>query len=270
MIKFRNVSKTYEKGIKAVKNLSLTINDGEFVFIAGRSGSGKSTVIRLITGELRPTEGLIEVNGTNLSRVKKRELPQYRRHLGIVFQDFRLLNDRNVYENVAFAQRVIGKSGAEARENVTRILKLVGLSSKYKSMPEELSGGEQQRTAIARALVNDPDILLADEPTGNLDEANSRDIMDLLLEINRRGTTVVVITHSREAIESAGKRVIFMEKGVVLDDIPCMESRHTAVSAAPQIQGMSGSAVPRPRGRSRRRPVPEESVMEMRAEDESS
>lgn len=268
MIKFRNVSKTYEKGIKAVKNLSLTINDGEFVFIAGRSGSGKSTVIRLITGELRPTEGLIEVNGTNLSRVKKRELPQYRRHLGIVFQDFRLLNDRNVYENVAFAQRVIGKSGAEARENVTRILKLVGLSSKYKSMPEELSGGEQQRTAIARALVNDPDILLADEPTGNLDEANSRDIMDLLLEINRRGTTVVVITHSREAIESAGKRVIFMEKGVVLDDIPCMESRHTAVSASPQIQGMSGSAVPRPRGRSRRRPVPEESVMEMRAEDE--
>ena len=244
MIKLRNVSKAYEKNIKAVKNLTLTIDDGEFVFIAGRSGSGKSTILRLLTGELKPTEGLVEVNGTNLSRIKRRELPGYRRHLGVVFQDFRLLNDRNVFENVAFAQKVIGIYGEEARDNVTRVLKMVGLSSKYKNMPDELSGGEQQRTAIARALVNNPDIILADEPTGNLDEANSRDILDLLLEINRRGTTVIVITHSRDAIQRAGKRVIFMEKGTLLDDIPEGESinrpSRESFSAPPGevIQGM--------------------------------
>lgn len=258
MIKFRNVSKTYEKGIRAVKNLSLTIDDGEFVFIAGRSGSGKSTLIKMITGETRPTEGLLEVNGTNMCRIKKRDLPQYRRHLGVVFQDFRLLNDRNVYENVAFAQKVIGKFGQESRDNVTKILKLVGLTAKYKSMPEELSGGEQQRTAIARALVNNPDILLADEPTGNLDEANSRDIMNLLLEINRRGTTVVVITHSREMIEACGKRVVFMEKGEVLDDVPSLEARRTRLntSSGESIVGMGSDGVTaavRRRGRSRRR-----------------
>lgn len=220
MIKFRHVSKTYSKGIRAVKDISLKISDGEFVFIAGMSGSGKSTVIKLITGEIRPTEGMVEVNGIMLNKIKRRELPMYRRHLGVVFQDFRLLNDRSVYENVAFAQRVIGVPAGEIKENVSRMLKLTGLSAKYKCMPEELSGGEQQRVAIARALVNRPDIILADEPTGNLDEKNSADIMDLLTEINEMGTTVVVITHSRQLLETMGKRVIYMEKGAVTGDYP--------------------------------------------------
>ena len=220
MIKFRHVSKTYSKGIRAVKDISLKISDGEFVFIAGMSGSGKSTVIKLITGEIRPTEGMVEVNGIMLNKIKRRELPMYRRHLGVVFQDFRLLNDRNIYENVAFAQRVIGVPAGEIKENVSRMLKLTGLSAKYKCMPEELSGGEQQRVAIARALVNRPDIILADEPTGNLDEKNSADIMDLLTEINEMGTTVVVITHSRQLLETMGKRVIYMEKGAVTGDYP--------------------------------------------------
>ena len=220
MIKFRHVSKTYSKGIRAVKDISLKISDGEFVFIAGMSGSGKSTVIKLITGEIRPTEGMVEVNGIMLNKIKRRELPMYRRHLGVVFQDFRLLNDRSVYENVAFAQRVIGVPAGAIKENVSRMLKLTGLSAKYKCMPEELSGGEQQRVAIARALVNRPDIILADEPTGNLDEKNSADIMDLLTEINEMGTTVVVITHSRQLLETMGKRVIYMEKGAVTGDYP--------------------------------------------------
>ena len=192
-----------------------------------------------------------------MNRIRLRELPKYRRHLGVVFQDFRLLNDRNVYENVAFAQYVAGVFGSEARRNVTEVLKEVGLSSKYKSMPNELSGGEQQRAAIARALVNRPDILLADEPTGNLDEASSRDILDLLLEINRKGTTVVVVTHSRELIEAAGKRVIFMEKGMILDDIPESEQNIRIEDRA--IVGMGAQEPEKRRGRSRRRP---ESVKE--------
>lgn len=220
MIKFRHVSKTYETGTRALKDLNLTVNDGEFVFIAGKSGSGKSTVIKLVTGELAPTDGLIEVNGTFLHRLKKRDIPIYRRTLGVVFQDFRLLNDRNIYENIAFAQRVIGTPAAQTRKNVTRMLRLTGLSAKYKAMPYELSGGEQQKTAIARALVNNPEIILADEPTGNLDEAGSMEIMKLLLEINRMGTTVVVVTHSEKLIRELGKRVIVLDKGMLVDDIP--------------------------------------------------
>ena len=220
MIKFRHVSKIYETGTRALKDLSLTVNDGEFVFIAGKSGSGKSTVIKLVTGELAPTDGLIEVNGTFLHRLKKREIPIYRRTLGVVFQDFRLLNDRNIYENIAFAQRVIGTPAAQTRKNVTRMLRLTGLSAKYKAMPYELSGGEQQKTAIARALVNNPEIILADEPTGNLDETGSMEIMKLLLEINRMGTTVVVVTHSEKLIRELGKRVIVLDKGMIVDDIP--------------------------------------------------
>lgn len=220
MIKFRHVSKTYETGSRGIKDLSLTINDGEFVFIAGKSGAGKSTVIKLVTGELEPTVGLIEVNGTFLHRLSKKDMPYYRRRLGVVFQDFRLLNDRNIYENIAFAQRVIGVSNAEIRQKVTRMLKLTGLSAKYNAKPGELSGGEQQKAAIARALINDPEVILADEPTGNLDETSSMEVMKLLLEINRMGTTVIVVTHSRKLLETLGKRVIVMERGSIVKDIP--------------------------------------------------
>ena len=219
MIRLIHVSKTYTQGVRAVKDLSLRISDGEFVFIAGRSGSGKSTVIKLLTGEVKPTDGLVEVNGTVLNRIRRRELPMYRRHLGVVFQDFRLLNDRNVFDNVAFAQQVIGVPKEEIRTNVARILKLTGLSAKYRCMPAELSGGEQQRVAIARALVNRPDVILADEPTGNLDEKNTADIMALLQEINGMGTTVIVITHARDLL-SMGKRVIHIEKGSIVGDYP--------------------------------------------------
>ena len=218
MIEFRNVSKTYDTGSRAVKNINLRIEDGEFVFFMGRSGSGKSTLIKLITRELKPTEGEIRVNGWDLSRIRQRDIPKYRRSLGVVFQDFRLLNDRSVFENIAFAQRVIGASRREIRENVPEMMKLTGLSAKYKNMPFQLSGGEQQRVAIARALVNRPSVILADEPTGNLDEKNSREIMNLLLDINKMGTTVIVITHSRELVNSVGKRVIMLDRGTILED----------------------------------------------------
>ncbi len=219
MIRLNNVSKIYETGNKAVRNLNLTIEDGEFVFIVGKSGSGKSTLLKLITRELIPTEGKVEVNGIDLNRIKKRDIPKYRRMLGVIFQDFRLLNDRNVFENIAFAQRVIGAGAREIKENVPKMLKLTGLSSKYKNMPNQLSGGEQQRVAIARALINEPSIILADEPTGNLDEINSKEIMNILEEINRMGTTVVVITHSKAIIREMNKRVITMDKGVIVSDI---------------------------------------------------
>ena len=218
MIEFKNVGKTYETGSRALKNITLRIKDGEFVFVVGRSGSGKSTLIKLITRELKASEGSIIVNGRDLNRLKTREIPKYRRDLGIIFQDFRLLNDRNVYENIAFAQRVIGTPVGRIRENVPEILKLTGLSAKYKNMPNQLSGGEQQRVAIARALINKPSVILADEPTGNLDEKNSEEIMKLLYEINSLGTTVIVITHSRDIVASSGKRVISMNKGSVISD----------------------------------------------------
>ncbi len=218
MIEFNNVSKTYETGNRAVRNINLRIEDGEFVFIVGRSGSGKSTLIRLITRELKATQGSITVNGKVLEALKPREVPKYRRSIGVVFQDFRLLNDRNVYENIAFAQRVIGASGREIRENVPEMLKMTGLSAKYKNMPNQLSGGEQQRVAIARALINRPSVILADEPTGNLDEKNSQEIMKLLYDINAMGTTVIVITHSRNIVEASGKRVIILDKGLVKSD----------------------------------------------------
>ena len=218
MIVLKNVSKTYETGNKAVRNLNLRIEDGEFVFIVGKSGSGKSTLFKLITRELLPTEGSIEVNEWDLRRMKQREVPRFRRTLGVIFQDFRLLNDRSVFENIAFAQRVIGASTRDIRENVPKMLKLIGLSSKYKSLPRQLSGGEQQRVAIARALINHPSVILADEPTGNLDEANTLEIMRLLEAINRMGTTVVVITHARAVVEAMHKRVIRLERGVIVSD----------------------------------------------------
>ena len=218
MIEISNVSKTYETGNKAIKDVSLTIDDGEFVFIVGRSGSGKSTLMKLLLKELEPTKGRIVVNDMDLGRMPRRYVPKYRRRLGVVFQDFRLLKDRTVFENVAFAQRVIGVPPRIIRETVPEMLRLVGLSSKYKAYPRQLSGGEQQRVAIARALINDPELLLADEPTGNLDSFNTHEIMRLLEEINQRGTTVIVITHSQEMVDEMNKRIITMERGSIISD----------------------------------------------------
>ena len=218
MIELSRVCKTYETGSKAVKDISLTIDDGEFVFIVGRSGSGKSTLMKLLLKELEPTKGRIVVNDMDLGRMPRRYIPKYRRRLGVVFQDFRLLKDRTVFENVAFAQRVIGVPGRVIKETVPEMLRLVGLSSKYKVYPRQLSGGEQQRVAIARALINNPEVLLADEPTGNLDSFNTHGIMKLLEEINQRGTTVIVVTHSQEMVDEMNKRVITMERGSIISD----------------------------------------------------
>ena len=218
MIEISNVIKTYKAGNKAIRKLNIHIADGEFVFIVGRSGSGKSTLLKMLLKEVEPTSGHIIVNGVNLQRMPRRHVPKYRRRLGMVFQDFKLLKDRTVYENVAFAQRVIGVPVRRIRENVPEMLKLVGLSSKYKFYPNQLSGGEQQRVAIARALVNNPEVLLADEPTGNLDRQNAEEIMRLLEEINAQGSTVIVVTHSQEIVDSMQKRVITMDKGMVVSD----------------------------------------------------
>ena len=218
MITLENVSKSYAKGQPALNDVSLHIDKGEFVFIVGNSGSGKSTLIKLLLKELEPTSGTIIVNDQNLGKMKRRKVPKYRRGVGVVFQDFRLLKDRNVYENVAFEQRVIERPNRVIKKRVPEILTLVGLAEKYKSFPRELSGGEQQRVALARALVNRPNILLADEPTGNLDPKNSLEIMKLLEEINERGTTVLVVTHNREIVNSFRKRVITMRKGVIVSD----------------------------------------------------
>ena len=218
MIEISKLTKTYEKSSRALKDVSLTIDDGEFVFITGRSGSGKSTLLRILLKEVEPTSGRVVVNDMDLGRMPRRYVPKYRRQLGVVFQDFRLLKDRNVYENVAFAQRVIGVSGRKIRESVPEMLRMVGLSSKYKSFPLQLSGGEQQRVAIARAVIKRPAILLADEPTGNLDPHNAMEIMGLLEEINRQGTTVVVVTHSSEIVNMMRKRVITIQRGIVVGD----------------------------------------------------
>ena len=218
MIDLENVKKSYATGVQALNGISLHIDRGEFVFIVGDSGSGKSTLIKLLLKELDPTSGTIKVNGINLNRMKPKAIPKYRRKLGVVFQDFRLLKDRNVYENVAFAQRVIITPTKQIRKNVPKMLSLVGLAEKYKAYPKELSGGEQQRVALARALVNQPAILLADEPTGNLDPKNSKEIMKLLETINERGTTVVVVTHNQEIVDAMKKRVIAMHKGVIISD----------------------------------------------------
>lgn len=218
MIEFKEVTKEYSKGIAALNGVNLKIEKGEFAFIVGDSGSGKSTLIRLLLKELDPTSGSIIVNGQNLNRLKHRKIPQYRRHLGVVFQDFRLLKDRNIYENIAFALRVTETSPRIIKQKVPAALSLVGLAQKYKAFPKELSGGEQQRVAIARAIVNEPAILLADEPTGNLDPTNSWEIMKLLEEANERGTTVLVVTHNQEIVNEMRKRVVTMKKGVIVSD----------------------------------------------------
>ena len=218
MIHLNNVTKTYPNGSRGVEDISLHIQKGEFVFIVGSSGSGKSTLIKLLLKELDPTSGDIIINRVKTNELSRNQVPYLRRNLGVVFQDFRLLKDRNVYENVAFAQRVIGMPVKSMRRKVPAVLSVVGLAAKYKSYPREISGGEQQRVAIARALVNEPKILLADEPTGNLDAHNAWEIMKLLDEINQRGTTVLVVTHNQEIVRAMKKRVITMEQGVVISD----------------------------------------------------
>jgi len=218
MIKLEHVSKSYSAGIPALNDVNLEIEDGEFVFIVGDSGSGKSTMIKLLLKELEPTAGMITVNGKNLGRIRRRQIPKFRRNIGVVFQDFRLLKDRNVYENIAFAQKVIGESTRSIKKKVPSFLSMVGLAAKYRSYPKELSGGEQQRVAIARALINEPSILLADEPTGNLDNNNAWEIMKLLEEVNDRGTTVIVVTHNMEIVKVMKKRVITVQKGVIVSD----------------------------------------------------
>lgn len=218
MIQLEHVSKSFSEGIPALNDVSLHISEGEFVFVVGDSGSGKSTLIKLLLKELEPTSGSITINNTNIRKISRRQMPYFRRNIGCVFQDFRLLKDRNVYDNVAFALRVVGSSNRSIRQKVPMMLSMVGLAAKYRSFPKQLSGGEQQRVAIARALVNNPKILLADEPTGNLDNNNAWEIMSLLEEINARGTTVVVVTHNMEIVQALGKRVITIQKGTVVSD----------------------------------------------------
>ena len=218
MIELRNVTKEYTKGNAALNGVSVKIEQGEFVFVVGDSGSGKSTLIKLIMKELNPTDGTIIVNGQNLNRMKHRNIAKYRRGIGVVFQDFRLLPNKTVFENVAFAMQVIEAPTKTIRRNVPTVLSLVGLRDKSKVYPRELSGGEQQRTALARAIVNNPPILIADEPTGNLDPATAWDIMTLLEEINKRGTTVVIATHAKDIVDQMQKRVITLENGHIIRD----------------------------------------------------
>ena len=218
MIVFDDVTKSYSVGTQALKGISMQIEDGEFVFLVGPSGSGKSTILKLISGELRPTSGSVHVNGYSLARIRKREVPYMRRTVGVVYQDFRLIDTMTVYENVAFAMRVIGAKNKEIRERVPYVLELVGLENKAYRYPNQISGGEQQRLAIARALVNNPSTIIADEPTGNLDPARAIEIMSLLQEINNLGTTVLVVTHAWDLVESFHKRVVAINDGLVVSD----------------------------------------------------
>lgn len=219
MITLEHVSKSYEAGVPALNDISLNIDAGEFVFVTGASGSGKSTFIKLLLDEIQPTKGRITVNGQDLSKLKHRQIPLFRRNIGVVFQDFRLLQDRNVYENVAFAMKVTEARNRDIKKRVPMVLTLVGLASKYKSLPSHLSGGEMQRVAIARAIVNRPKLILADEPTGNLDNRNAWDIMQLLEKINGDGTTVVVVTHNMEIVKAMKKRVITIKRGRLVSDM---------------------------------------------------
>ena len=218
MIEFVDVVKSYTQGNKARNGVSMQIEDGEFCFLVGPSGSGKSTIIKLITGELKPTSGNVHVNGYSLERIRKREIPYLRRTVGVVFQDYRLISKMTVYENVAFAMRVVGAREREIKDRVPYVLELVGLSNKAGRHPGEMSGGEQQRLAIARALVNNPSMIIADEPTGNLDPQRSFEIMALLQEINNLGTTMLVVTHDQNLVKHFRKRVISINEGVVVND----------------------------------------------------
>ncbi len=219
MIYLQNVSKVYSNGAIGLNSTSLSIEKGEFVFITGNSGSGKSTLLRLLLKEIEPTHGKIIINNKDITKLKRRQIPYLRRDIGIVFQDFRLLPNKTVYENVAFAMQIVGASGREIRKNVPIVLGLVGLARKARCYPNELSGGEQQRTALARAIVNNSPILIADEPTGNLDPATSWEIMNCLQDINKRGVTIVMATHEREIVNSLKKRVIEIKDGNVAKDL---------------------------------------------------
>ena len=218
MIDFKDITMVYEAGNRALDGVTLHIDDGEFVFLVGASGSGKTTIIKLLDAELEPTSGSIEVNGYQLERIKKRKVPYMRRTIGIIFQDFRLIENKTVYDNVAFAMRVIGATSKEIKKRVPYVLELVGLENRGRRYPSELSGGEQQRVAIARALVNNPAMIIADEPTGNLDPARSYEIMMLLERINALGTTVLVVTHAQELVNRFTKRVICIDEGKIISD----------------------------------------------------
>ncbi len=218
IIAMDHISKQYSTGVEALSDVSIRINKGEFVFVVGKSGSGKSTFIKLLLKELNPTEGRIFVGGRQVTNLKRKQVSLYRRKIGVVFQDFRLLKNKTVFENVAFAQEIIGMTKRDIARNVPIMLEMVGLKGKEKMYPHELSGGEQQRVAIARALINQPTILLADEPTGNLDPKTAWDIMMLLEEVNKMGTTVVVVTHNNDVVDVMQKRVINLEDGVLVRD----------------------------------------------------
>lgn len=218
MISFKNVSKVYNNKVTALSNINMEIDRGEFVFLVGPSGAGKSTLIKMLLKEVEPTAGTIEINDYDLVNMKRKEIPYYRRKIGVVFQDFRLIPTLNVYENVAFAMRVIEAPKKIIRKRVPMVLSLTGLSSKFKAFPNELSGGEQQRVSLARAIVNNPSILICDEPTGNLDPDTAEGIMEILNDINHAGTTVVMATHAREIVDRMQKRVVALEKGMVVRD----------------------------------------------------
>ena len=218
MIRLKNVEMEYDNGTKAIRGITLSIDDGEFVFLVGPSGSGKSTIIKLLTGEVEPSAGRIMINGFSVSNISGRQIPLVRPTLGVIFQDFRLIDQKTVYENLEFVMRAVGASPKAIRERISYVLDLVGLQRKAKSYPTELSGGEQQRVAIARALVNNPNTIIADEPTGNLDPDRSLELMSLLVKINQLGTTVVVVTHEKDLVNRFGKRVITIESGHVVND----------------------------------------------------
>ena len=218
MIRLKDVEMEYDNGTRAIRGISLAIEDVEFVFLVGPSGSGKSSIIKLLTGEVIPTGGRIMINGFSVSNITDRQVPLMRRTLGIIFQDFRLIEKKTVYDNLAFVMRAVGASQKQIRERIPYVLDLVGLENKADSYPTELSGGEQQRVAIARALVNNPDTIIADEPTGNLDPERSLELMSLLVKINQLGTTVVVVTHEKDLVDRFGKRVVTIEAGHVIND----------------------------------------------------
>ena len=218
MIRMTDVEMEYGNGTEAIRGLSMDVEDGEFVFLVGPSGSGKSTLTKLLTGEVTPSAGRIMVNGFAVSSITDRKLPLMRRTLGVIFQDFRLIEKKTVYDNLAFVMRAVGASNKDIRHRIPYVLKLVGLEDKARSFPNELSGGEQQRVAIARALVNNPETIIADEPTGNLDPERSWELMDLLVQINELGTTVLVVTHEKDLVNQFGKRVVTIEQGRIVSD----------------------------------------------------
>ena len=218
MIRLRDIHKEYQNGTKALKGVSMQIDDGDFVFLVGPSGSGKSTIIKLITAEISPTRGKLMVNGYNLNDISEKQIPLMRRTIGVVFQDFRLIEKKTVYENIEVAMRTVGATTYEIRRRIPNVLDLVGLTNKGGRLPTQLSGGEQQRVAIARALANNPSVIIADEPTGNLDPARSLEIMSLLEKINDMGTTILVVTHERELVNRFGKRVVAIESGRIISD----------------------------------------------------